>query len=221
MKTCFVAALLLTAPAMFAQAPKAPAANARPPANPNEWSIAPLDSSANFTVKHLVVSTEHGSMSGMKGKVIYDAKDPSKDSVEATLEVATINTNNQKRDDQLKTDFFDQPHFPQIVFKSTNVWKDSSGKLQMAGNLTIKGHTKAVTLAIDGPSPPVKDAQGRTKIGVSATTKISRKDFDIVGTALDSAVETGGIVVSDEVSLELDLELVPPSQAGIIGPAAH
>jgi len=216
MKIRFIAALFLVAPALFAQATRKAAA-----ANPNAWSIAPLDSSANFSVKHLVVSTEHGSMSGMKGTVIYDPKDPSKDSVDATLEVATINTNNPKRDDQLKTDFFDQPHFPQITFKSTNVWKDSSGKLQMAGNLTIKGHTKAVTLAIDGPSPAVKDAQGRTKIAVSATTKISRKDFDIVGTALDAAVETGGIVVSDEVSLELDLELVPPSQAGIVGPAAH
>jgi polyisoprenoid-binding protein YceI len=215
MKIRFTAALFLMAPVLFAQVPKAPAANS------NEWNIAPLDSSANFSVKHLVVSTEHGSMSGMKGKVIYDPKDPSKDSVEATLDVATINTNNQKRDDQLKSDFFDQPHFPQIIFKSTKVWKDGSGNLQMSGNLTIKGHTKPVVLAVEGPSPAVKDAQGRTKIAVSATTKISRKDFDIVGTPLDGAIETGGIVVSDEVSLELDLELVPPSQAGIIGPAAH
>lgn len=220
MKIRFVPVFLLMVPALFGQAPsgaKAPAAAV----NPNQWSIAPLDSFANFSVKHLVVSTERGSMGGMKGTVIYDPKDPSKDSVEVTLDVATINTNNQKRDDQLKTDFFDQPHFPQIIFKSTKVWKDNSGKLQMIGNLTIKGHTKPVTLAIEGPSPAVKDAQGRTKIAASATTKINRTDFDIVGDALDKAVETGGIIVSDEVNLELDLELVPPSQAGIVGPAAH
>jgi polyisoprenoid-binding protein YceI len=188
-------------------------------AQDNSWAIAPLDSFANFTVKHMVFTTARGSMGGMKGTVTYDPKDPSKDSVEATLDVATFNTNNAKRDDQVKTDFFEVQKFPVITFKSTRVVSAGTGKLTVTGNLTIKGITKQVVLAVDGPYPPLKDAQGRTKVGLQAITKISRKDYGIIGTQLDGAVETGGIIVSDEVSLELDIELVPTSQAGIVGPA--
>ena len=189
-------------------------------AQDNSWSISTLDSFANFTVKHLVFTPVHGSMGGMKGTVVYDPKDPSKDSVEATIDVSTINTGTAKRDDQLKTDFFNVAKFPVIHFKSTHVFMAGTGRLRMTGDLTIKGATKQVVLEIEGPSPAVKDAQGRTKVGLSATTKISRKDFDIVGTALDAAIETGGIIVSDEVQIELDIELVPAAQAGITGPAA-
>ena len=79
----------------------------------------------------------------------------------------------------------------------------------MTGNLTIRNVTKQVVLEVQGPSQMVKDAQGRQKIGLTATTKISRKDFGIVGSALDGAMETGGIIVSDDVSIELDIELMP------------
>ena len=178
-------------------------------AQENSWTISPLDSFANFTVKHLMVSTVHGSMGGFKGTVVYDPKDPSKDMVDATIDVATLNTGVAKRDDQVKTDYFDVQKFPVIAFKSTKVVKTGTGELSMSGNLTIKGTTRPVVLAIDGPSQMVKDAQGRSKIGLAATTKISRKDFGIVGTALDGAVEAGGIIVSDEVSIELDIELTP------------
>lgn len=178
-------------------------------AQDNSWAISPLDSFANFTVKHLMVSTVHGSMGGMKGTVIYDPQDPSKDSVYATIDVTTLNTGVAKRDGQLKNDYFDVQKFPVISFQSTKVLRAGAGKLAMIGNLTIKGMTKQVVLAIEGPSPMVKDAQGRRKVGLSATTAISRKDFEIVGTALDATVEAGGIVVSDDVQIELDLELMP------------
>jgi len=207
-----VGAILSLAPAGFAQGTAAQAPD-------NKWIIAPLDSSANFTVKHMLISTEHGGMSGMKGTAIYDPKDPSKDSVEATLDVSTINTNNPTRDEKLKTEYFDVKQFPLITFKSTKVFKAGTDRLRMTGNLTIKGTTKQVVLEVQGPSPAVTDAQGRKKIGLTATAKVSRKDFGIVGDALDSALETGGIIVSDEVSLELDIELMLPSQAGIVGPA--
>jgi len=189
-------------------------------AQDNSWTISPLDSFANFTVKHLMVSTVHGSMGGLKGTVIYDPKDPSKDMVDATIDVNTLNTGVAKRDDQVKTDYFDVKKFPAIQFKSKKVFKAGTGRLRMTGDLTIKGTTKQVVLEIEGPSPIVKDAQGRSKVGLTATAKISRKDFGIVGTALDGAVETGGIIVSDEVSIELDIEMVPASQAGITGPAS-
>lgn len=185
----------------------------------DSWIISPLDSFANFTVKHLMVSTVHGGMGGLKGTVTYDPRDASKDAVDATISVTTLNTGIAKRDDQVKTDYFDVQKFPVISFQSTKVASAGPGRLTVTGNLTIKGTTKQVVLAVDGPSQMVKDAQGRSKIGLEATTKISRKDFGIVGTALDGAVETGGIIVSDEVSIELDIELMPPSQAGIVGPA--
>lgn len=210
-----LAAGVLFVPALFAQAGAAPDAAAD-----KSWSLSTLDSFANFTVRHLMVSTVHGSMGGLKGTVVYDPKDPTKDSVDATIDVNTLNTGVVKRDDQVKTDYFEAQKFPAISFKSTKVVKDASGKLSMTGNLTIKGTTKQVVLAIEGPSPVVKDAQGRSKIGLAATTKISRKDFGIVGTALDGAVEAGGLIVSDEVQIELDIELVPTAQAGIVGPAA-
>lgn len=182
-------------------------------AQDNSWTIAPLDSFANFTVKHLMISTVHGTAGGMKGTVIYDPMNPGKDSVEATIDVSTLNTGVAKRDDQVKTDYFDVKKYPLIAFKSTRVVKNKAGKLMMTGNLTIKDTTKQVVLAIDGPSQMVKDAQGRSKIGLTATTKISRKDFGIVGTALDGAVEAGGIIVSDEVSIELDIEMTPTTAA--------
>jgi polyisoprenoid-binding protein YceI len=188
-------------------------------AQENSWILSPLDSFANFSVRHLMISTAHGTAGGMKGTVVYDPKDPSKDKVEATIDVNTLNTGIAKRDDQLKTDYFDIQKFPAITFKSTKVVAAGKGKLRVTGNLTIKGTARQVVLDVDRPSPMVKDAQGRSKIGLTATTKISRKEYGIVGTALDGAVEAGGIVVSDEVSLELDIELMPPSQAGIAGPA--
>ncbi len=196
-------AVILLSPALYGQE--------------NAWTISTLDSFANFTVKHLMVSTVHGSMGGMKGSVVYDPKDPSKDSVDATIEVNTLNTGVAKRDEQVKTDYFDAAKFGTISFKSTRVVK-SGDHLRMTGNLTIKGTTKSVTLDVEGPSQVVKDAQGRSKVGLSATTKISRKDFGIVGTALDGAVEAGGIIVSDEVSIELDIEMTPGTVAPPTGP---
>jgi len=204
---CTAGALLLLVPGLFAQ--------------DNKWSISPFDSFANFSVKHLVISKATGKIGGMKGTVIYDPKDPSKDSVEATLDVKTFNSGVDKRDDQVKTDYFEVAKYPTITFKSTKVTASSDGGLMVTGNLTIKGTTKQVVLDCDPPSPPVKDAQGRTKIGITAATKISRKDFGVVGDALDGAVEAGGIIVSDQVSIELDIELMPPSQTSIVGPAKH
>lgn len=204
---CTAGALLLLVPGLFAQ--------------DNKWVISPFDSFANFTVKHLMISKASGKIGGMKGTVIYDPKNPSKDSVEVTLDVKTFATGEPKRDAQVTTDYFDVAKYPTITFKSTKVTAAADGGLSVTGDLTMKGTTKQVVLDVDPPSPPVKDAQGRSKIGITATTKISRKDFGIVGSALDGAVEAGGIIVSDQVSIELDIEIMPPSQASIVGPAKH
>jgi polyisoprenoid-binding protein YceI len=204
---CTAGAVLLLVPVLFAQ--------------DNKWSISTFDSFANFSVKHLVISKATGKIGGMKGTVVYDPKDPSKDSVEATLDVRTFNSGVDKRDDQVRTDYFEVAKYPTITFKSTKVTAASDGGLSVTGNLTIKGTTRQVVLDCEPPSPPVKDAQGRSKIGITATTKISRKDFGVVGDALDGAVEAGGIIVSDQVSIELDIEIMPPSQTSIVGPAKH
>ena len=173
------------------------------------WTISTPDSFANFSVRHLMISTVRGTVGGMKGTAVYDPKDPSKDSVEGTLDVSTIRTGVDGRDDDLRNEYFDVKTYPVITFKSTKVDRAGAGKLKITGNLTIRNVMKQVVLDVEGPSSPVTDAQGRTKIGLSATTKIKRKDFGIVGSALDKAVEAGGIIVSEEVSIELDIELMP------------
>jgi polyisoprenoid-binding protein YceI len=204
---CAASAVLLLVPGLFAQ--------------DNKWVISGYDSFANFSVRHLMITKANGQIGGMKGTVTYDPKDPSKDSVDATLDVKTFKTGEPKRDEQVTTDYFEVAKYPTIAFKSTKVTAASDGGLTITGNLTIKGTTKQVVLDCEPPSPPVKDAQGRTKVGITATTRVSRKDFGIVGTALDGAVEAGGIIVSDQVSIELDLELMRPSQTSITGPAKH
>jgi polyisoprenoid-binding protein YceI len=106
--------------------------------------VSPLDSFANFRVKHLMVSTVHGSMGGMKGTVLYDPNDPSKDMVDVTLEVSTLNTGVAARDDQVKRDYFDIKEFPVVRFKSARVFKAGPGRLRMTGNLMIKNVTKQI-----------------------------------------------------------------------------
>lgn len=202
-----VGAGLVLAPGLFAQ--------------DNQWTISGYDSFANFSVRHLMISKASGKIGGIKGTVIYDPKDPSKDAVDVTLDVNTFFTGEPKRDVQVKTDYFEVQKYPTMSFKSTKVAAAADGGLTITGNLTIKGTTKQVVLAAEKPIGPVKDAQGRTKVGVSATTKISRKDFGIVGTALDGVVEAGGIIVSDQVSIDLDIELTPPAAAAPAAAATH
>jgi polyisoprenoid-binding protein YceI len=133
-----------------------------------------MNSFANFTVKHLMVSTVHGSMGGLKGTVLCDPNDPSEDMVDVTLEVCTFNTGVAARDEQVKSDYFDIKEFPVVRYKSTRVFKAGPDRLRMTGSLTIRNVTKPVVLEVEGPSQMVKDARGRQKIGLTATTKISR-----------------------------------------------
>jgi polyisoprenoid-binding protein YceI len=170
------------------------------------WRIDPLHSSAQFSVRHLMISTVRGQFGGVKGTVIYEAKNPAGWSVEATIDCTTVNTGEAKRDADLKTaQFFDVAHYPLMKFKSESVDVAGPGKLKVAGNLTINAITRPVILDVDGPTPPVRDTQGREKIGVSGITKISRKEF---GFLYNPIMETGGVTVSDEVSIVVELELI-------------
>ena len=170
------------------------------------WRIDPLHSSAQFSVRHMMISTVRGQFGGVKGKVTFDSKQPLASTVEATIDCRTVNTGEVKRDTDLKTaEFFDVAHYPVMTFKSKSVSSDGPGKLKVTGDLTINATTRSVVLDLDGPTAPIKDTQGREKIGVSAVTKISRKAFGIL---YNPIMETGGVAVSDEVSITLDIELI-------------
>jgi polyisoprenoid-binding protein YceI len=169
------------------------------------YTIDGSHSSANFGVKHLMVSTVRGHFSKVAGTADWNDKNLGASKLEATIEVATVDTRDVKRDEHLKSaDFFDAAKFPTMTFKSTKFEK-KGGTLLIVGDLTIKGVTKPVTLTVEGPTAPVKDPWGNERIGASATTKINRKDF---GINWNRNMDAGGVVVGDEVSITLDVELV-------------
>jgi polyisoprenoid-binding protein YceI len=183
--TAALSALLLTGVSAFAQS--------------STWTIDPNHSQVNFAIKHLQVSTVRGSISGITGNVIWDEKDPSKSSVEATINTTTLTTNNEKRDAHLKSpDFFNVEKFPTMTFKSTAV-TGASGKLQVVGDLTLAGVTKSVTLDVDGPTPPQKGMGGKLVTGFSATGKLKRSDFNF-------GSKFGEPMLGDEVQFTIDVE---------------
>jgi len=179
-------------------------------AQSTSWRIDPLHSSAQFSVRHMMISTVRGQFGGVKGDVVYDSANPGKSSVEATIDCSTVNTGEPKRDADLKSaEFFDVKQYPVMKFKSTGVDVVAPGKLKITGILTINAVSHTVVLDVDGPTSPIRDTQGREKIGVSAVTKISRKEF---GIRYNPIMETGGVAVSDEVSIILDIELIRNQQ---------
>jgi polyisoprenoid-binding protein YceI len=126
--------------------------------------------------------------------------------VEASIEVASINTRDDQRDAHLKSeDFFHAEKFPRLSFKSTRITRRGNGELAVAGDLTIRGVTRNAVFTVEGPTPPAKDPWGNTRLGLSATTKINRKDF---GLTWNGALETGSILVGDEVTITLDVQFV-------------
>jgi polyisoprenoid-binding protein YceI len=175
-------------------------------AQPATWRIDPQHSSAQFSVKHMMISTIHGQFGGVKGDIVYDPKNPSAATVEATIDCSTVNTGEPKRDADLKTaQFFDAKNYPVMKFQSKRVETAGAGRLKVTGDLTINAITRQVVLDLEGPTAPIRDTQRREKIGVSAVTKISRKEFGIL---YNPIMETGGVAVSDEVSITLEIELI-------------
>jgi polyisoprenoid-binding protein YceI len=152
-----------------------------------------------------MVSNVRGEFSGVAGTVVVDAEDPANSKVEAAIDATTIQTRDSQRDQHLKSaDFFDVEKYPRITFTSKKAMPVGEGEWRMAGDLTIHGVTKEVVLAVEGPTPEVKDPWGNIKIGASATTKLDRRDFGLV---FNMALEAGGVMVGDEVTIQLELEL--------------
>jgi polyisoprenoid-binding protein YceI len=153
----------------------------------------------------MMVSTVRGDFSKVAGTIEYDPANPTASKVEATIDVGTINTREAKRDTHLRSeDFFDTAKFPSMKFVSKRVEPAGSGRLKVTGDLTMRGVTREVVLDVEGPTQEVKDARGNIKMGASATTRVNRKDFGLVW---NRALDGGGVVVGDEVTINLDVEL--------------
>jgi polyisoprenoid-binding protein YceI len=169
------------------------------------YTFDPAHSKAFFSVRHMMVTNVRGELGVITGTVNVDEKDIAKSSVDATVDVTTLTTREEKRDAHLKSpDFFDVAKYPNLTFKSSKVEKAGPGKLKVAGELTIRGVTKPVTLDVEMGEKDVKDLAGHWKRGASATTKINRKDF---GLMWNKPLEGGGVLVGDEVTINLDIEL--------------
>ena len=170
------------------------------------WQIDPDHSSFQFKVRHLMVSNVKGDFTKSKGVVTIDDKDVSNLKIELTIDTASVSTDHAKRDEHLRgPDFFDAAKYPTITFVSKKVIKDGPDRLEVIGDLTIHGMTREVTVDVEGPTPEVKDPWGGFRRGATATTKINRKDF---GLTWNRALETGGVVVGDDVNIYIEVELV-------------
>lgn len=170
------------------------------------WELDSAHTAVQFKVRHLMVSNVRGDFEKVSGKITYDGDDISRSSAEITIDANSINTRVAKRDKHLKSpDFLDAEKYPLLVFQSKKVEKAGKGKLKVTGDLTIRGVTREVVLDVEGPTPPVKDPQGKKHVGGTASTTINRKDF---GLTWNKAVEAGGLVVGDEVEIIIDIEIV-------------
>src|SRR5580704_14756489 len=170
------------------------------------WKIDPVHSHAQFKVKHMMISNVKGEFTAVSGSLELNEADITKSRVQASIDATTINTRDPQRDGHLKSaDFFDVEKFPTLTFNSTAITKKGDGCFAASGDLTIHGVTRNVTFEVEGPSAPAKDPWGYTRIGLSATAKINRKDFGLVW---NSALETGGVLVGDEVTITIDAQFV-------------
>ena len=177
-----------------------------PQAAVTTWNIDPVHSVAEFKVKHMMISNVKGQFTSVKGVLVLDETDLTKSHVEASIEAASITTRDAQRDTHLKSaDFLDVEKFPTLSFKSTRISHAGAGEVAVAGDLTIHGVARNVIFTVEGPTPPAKDPWGNTRLGLSATTKISRKDF---GLNWNATLETGGILVGDEVTITFDVQFV-------------
>lgn len=169
------------------------------------WTIDPAHTSVTFGVRHMMVSTVRGEFQKVAGTVTFDPAHPDAAQIEATLDVASINTREAQRDAHLRSaDFFDAEKYPTIQFRSRSINRKQDGTLEVVGDLTIRETTRVVTLDVEGPTPEFKNPWGQTVVGASARTKIKRSDF---GMTWNTVLEAGGVLVGDEINIQLDVQL--------------
>lgn len=169
------------------------------------WGIDPTHSEIGFKVKHMMFTNVSGKFNSFEASIVNEDNLFETSSIDFSAEVNSIDTNNTDRDNHLKSaDFFDVEHFPALTFKGTSIKKDSDGMFHISGDLTIKGVTQNITLESEY-SGLMKDPWGNTKAGLSITGKINRKDF---GLTWNAALETGGVLVGEEIKLIIDIQLI-------------
>jgi len=170
------------------------------------YEIDAAHTSASFAVTHMMVTKVRGTMGKTTGTVVIDESDLTKSTVEATVDVAGIDTRDAKRDEHLRSeDFFDVANHPTMTFKSKSVEKVSETQWKVIGDLTLRGTTKEVVLDVEGSPTKVTDPWGNTKLGGVATTRINRQDF---GVSWSKTLDAGGLVVGNEVDITIDVQLV-------------
>jgi polyisoprenoid-binding protein YceI len=170
------------------------------------YQIDPAHTSAQFKVRHMMITNVRGGFSRVEGRVVYEPENPSESSVEATIDARSINTLDEQRDAHLKSaDFLDTDKYPTITFKGKKIERVGEGEWKVTGDLTIHGVTREVVLNVEGPTGETKDPFGNVRIGASATTKIKRSDF---GLTWNASLETGGWLVGDEVKIEVEVSAI-------------
>jgi polyisoprenoid-binding protein YceI len=175
-------------------------------AHADTWQIDPMHTSVEFTVRHMMISNVKGTFEKTSGTITVEGSAPTTAKIDATIDASSINTRVERRDADLKSpDFLDVTKYPTITFKSTKVEAAGKGKWKVTGDLTLHGVTKPAVLDVEGTGDPIHDPMGNTRAGASATTKINRKDF---GLTYNKTLESGGVMVGDEVSITIDVEAI-------------
>lgn len=180
------------------------------PAAAATWQIDPSHSQVGFRVRHMMITWVQGEFTDFSGTIEYDPAAPERTSAAVTVQIASVDTDEEKRDAHLTSpDFFDAATHPTMSFRSTRVAKARGGELELVGDLTIRGVTKPVTLQVEGLGQPITDAWGNYRVGATVTGTINRHDF---GVSWNDTLDSGGVVVGDEVQLAIDVQLTRPVQ---------
>jgi polyisoprenoid-binding protein YceI len=169
------------------------------------WEIDPAHTAIQFSVRHMMVSNVRGHLGKFTGHVEGDETKPAEARVEATIETASVDTANEKRDEHLRSpDFLDAAKFPTITFKSKKVEKTGEAKWKVTGDLTLHGVTKEVVLDLSDVTQPIKDPMGNLRAGAAVRTTINRQDF---GITFNKALDGGGVMVGNEITITIDVEV--------------
>lgn len=175
------------------------------------WNFDPAHSTISFSVRHMMVTTVRGTFSDFSGTLNFDAANPAASSVEANINIASVNTGVADRDNHLRSaDFFDAANFPTMTFKSTGLTLSDDSNGVLVGELTIHGTTKTVSINVEFLGENLNPFDQSKRVGFSGTTKINREDF---GLTWNVALETGGVLVSKDIKIELDVQAVLVNEA--------
>ena len=170
------------------------------------YEIDPAHSAAHFVVRHMMVTNVRGAFSNIKGTVVLDPEDLAASKIEVSIDASTIDTHVDQRNEHLKSaDFFHVEKFPNIEFQSKKIERSGEDELKITGDLTIHGVTREVVLKVEGPTGEEKDPWGNLRIGASGTARIKRSDF---GLTWNAALETGGVLVGDDIKIEIEVSLI-------------